>query len=149
MPDEIHRVAMQIPIDDDGFVRQKCPTCDREFKRLRHEESEESGEPELYGFYCPYCAIQSSGNWLTDAQTEQLRAIALRDVAQPTVEGLLRKTFGSSVKFTPNQVEMPAPLAEAADMQRVDFDCHPSEPVKVLDGWAGPVHCRICGTAAS
>jgi hypothetical protein len=148
MPEEIHRVTMRIPIDDDGFVRQKCPTCDREFKRLHRDEADESTQAQLGGFYCPYCAIQSSGNWLTDAQTEQLRAIALRDVAQPTVEGLLRKSFGSSVRFTPNQVEMPAPLAEANDMRRVDFDCHPSEPAKVLDGWPGPVHCRICGAVS-
>jgi hypothetical protein len=30
-------------------------------------------------------------------------------------------------------------------MTRVDFECHPTEPVKVLDDWDNPVHCRICG----
>lgn len=149
MPDEVHRVALQIPVDDDGFIRQKCPTCDREFKRLHHAESAEGLEPELGGLYCPYCGIQNADNWLTDAQAEQLRAIALRDVAQPKVEEMLRKSFGSAVKFTPSRAEVPAPLAEDNDMRRVDLACHPSEPVKVLDSWTGSIHCQICGSAVS
>jgi len=30
-------------------------------------------------------------------------------------------------------------------MTRVDFACHPSEPLKILDDWHEPVHCLICG----
>jgi hypothetical protein len=30
-------------------------------------------------------------------------------------------------------------------MRRVDFRCHPEEPVKVLDDWNRSVHCPICG----
>jgi hypothetical protein len=30
-------------------------------------------------------------------------------------------------------------------MIRVDFDCHPTEPVKVLDDWDKSVYCLICG----
>jgi hypothetical protein len=33
-------------------------------------------------------------------------------------------------------------------MRRVDFLCHPAEPVKVLDDWGRPVHCLICGESA-
>jgi hypothetical protein len=43
----------------------------------------------------------------------------------------------------------PAPeLDEPDDMRRVDFTCHPLEPVKVLDDWESPVHCLICGEPA-
>src|SRR6266511_2386951 len=43
----------------------------------------------------------------------------------------------------------PAPeLDETDDMRRIDFTCHPAEPVKVLDDWDGPVHCLICGEPA-
>ena len=40
------------------------------------------------------------------------------------------------------------PLIEVNDMRRVDFSCHPSEPVKVLADWSQAVHCLICGTPA-
>ena len=39
----------------------------------------------------------------------------------------------------------PDPLTEDDDMTLVDFTCHPSEPLKVLDDWAKPVYCLICG----
>jgi hypothetical protein len=42
----------------------------------------------------------------------------------------------------------PEPLTESDDMIRVDFVCHPTEPVKVLEDWANPVHCLICGSPA-
>jgi hypothetical protein len=38
------------------------------------------------------------------------------------------------------------PLTEMDDMTRVDFDCHPSELVKVVDDWTKAVHCLICGS---
>ena len=34
-------------------------------------------------------------------------------------------------------------------MTRVDFACHPSEPLKVLDDWREPVRCLICGQLSS
>ncbi|MGB2874754.1 MAG: EamA family transporter [Gaiellaceae bacterium] len=39
------------------------------------------------------------------------------------------------------------PLAEPDDMKRVDFACHPTEPVKVREDWKDPVHCLVCGRA--
>jgi hypothetical protein len=42
----------------------------------------------------------------------------------------------------------PAPLQEGEDMRRVEFSCHPAEPVKVLDHWDEPVHCLLCGKPA-
>jgi hypothetical protein len=42
----------------------------------------------------------------------------------------------------------PQELTETDDMRRVDFPCC-GEPVKVLDDWAGPVYCPLCGAPAS
>jgi hypothetical protein len=41
--------------------------------------------------------------------------------------------------------EPPQPLTEDNDTRRVDFSCHPLEPVKVLDDSLKPVRCLICG----
>jgi hypothetical protein len=35
------------------------------------------------------------------------------------------------------------PLVEPNDMRRVEFACHPNEPVKVLEDWTRPVYCLI------
>jgi hypothetical protein len=42
--------------------------------------------------------------------------------------------------------DAPSPqLTEADDMVRVDFECHPKEPLKVIDAWETAVHCLVCG----
>ncbi|MGI8799184.1 MAG: hypothetical protein ACR2GE_07830 [Pseudonocardia sp.] len=46
----------------------------------------------------------------------------------------------------PDEME---PLTEADDMQRIDFECHAANPVKVLDEWDGAVHCLLCAEVAS
>jgi hypothetical protein len=43
------------------------------------------------------------------------------------------------------QIEAPEPMSETDDMVRVDFSCHPSEPVKLLDDWKEPPYCVVCG----
>jgi len=35
--------------------------------------------------------------------------------------------------------------SEPTDMIRLDFPCHPAEPVKVPDDWTGEVACMVCG----
>ena len=30
-------------------------------------------------------------------------------------------------------------------MRRIEFECHPKDPLKVAEDWAEPVHCVICG----
>lgn len=45
----------------------------------------------------------------------------------------------------------PPPLpVDVGDMTRVDFVCHPDEPVKVYDDWADnqSVYCIVCGEAS-
>jgi hypothetical protein len=61
---------------------------------------------------------------------------------------ILDRAEASGFRVTRNVPEEPAPLNEENDMRRVDFGCHPSEPVKVLGDWTGPVHCIVCGTIA-
>lgn len=46
-------VRVDMPLDDDGFLRRECPTCERQFKwRPGSEENvEDVKAPEMY--YCP------------------------------------------------------------------------------------------------
>jgi len=52
-------------------------------------------------------------------------------------------------EVTVDEPDSPPELEERDDMRRVDFSCHPSEPVKVLDGWETEVHCLMCGAVAA
>ena len=79
-----------------------------------------------------------TNTWLTEAQVE----LAQNIVATQAIGPMLKK-FGDSLTYhPPDELD---PLTEVDDMTRVDFECHPTEPVKVLDTWDKPVRCLICG----
>ncbi len=146
---------MSVPLDSDGFLRRECPTCEREFKWFNSPEGEGEAVPDG-GYYCPYCAIQApSDSWLTKAQ---IRARPERGDARdcwPELDkmarDLQRSSRGGLISFDMKYDKPRAldPLVESDDMRRVDFACHPGEPVKVLDDWRGAIHCLVCGTAPS
>jgi hypothetical protein len=152
--DEVE-LGVSLPLDGDGFLRRECPTCEREFKWLHGSEDEREGEPAPEGgYYCPYCAIQAPANsWLTKPQAALVENLVSREIIGPALEDLGRslrsigQSSGGLIKAdlkadTPDEMD---PLTEPDDMQRVDFGCHPSEPVKVLEDWERAVHCLLCG----
>lgn len=148
-------LGMSVPLDSDGFMRRACPTCEREFKWLPNAD-DDAGPTEAPdgGYFCPYCAIQAPvGSWFTQAQVELAQSIVATEVVGPMLSDFTRdiNNIGGrsggmlSVSATHDAPEEMDPLTEADDMKRVDFACHPAEPVKVLDDWDGQVHCLICG----
>jgi hypothetical protein len=155
MSDDEVTLSMALPLDADGFLRRECPTCEREFKWLSSDES----DPEVVllqdgGYFCPYCGIQApEGSWLTQAQVELAENLVAREVLGPMMNDFKRdidkissKSRGllsMSVEYDPPD-EM-NPLSESDDMVRVDFRCHPSEPLKISEEWNRPVHCLVCG----
>ena len=152
MSDEIVRTAISMPLDSDGFVRRECPTCEREFKWLPSDH-DESATPDPSGYYCPYCAVQANDGWLTKPQAEAARATVMRDVVDPMLDDFaqnLSRNSSGMFKANVNRQRSPGPpeLSEPDDMRRVDFPCHPSEPLKVLEDWTGPLHCLFGGTLA-
>ena len=153
MSDEVE-LSMSLPLDSDGFLRRECPTCEREFKWLASQGDDEDATPAPEGgYFCPYCAIQAPPEaWNTKPQVEMAQAIAMREVLGPEVEKLERSLGKSSGGLIEAKLEYelpdePEPLTEDDDMRRVDFECHPDEPVKVLDEWAKPVHCLLCDSS--
>jgi hypothetical protein len=142
-----------VPLDGDGFLRRERPTCEGEFKWLPSEGETEGSTPDTAGYYCPYCGVQAKEGWLTKAQVELARATVIQEVVDPMLDDFAHKLQSSSsgiFKVTASHEPSPQPpkLSEPDDMRRVDFPCHPAEPIKVLEGWKDPVHCLICGTTA-
>jgi len=157
MSDDEASLSMSMPLDSEGFLRRECPTCEREFKWLPAEEDSEGTPSEDGGYYCPYCGVQAgTDTWLTQAQVQLAHNLIAREVLGPMVENLGREignvgrdsgglTSASMRYEAPDEMD---PLTEVDDMRRVDFECHPSEPLKVLDDWSKPVRCLICGQPA-
>jgi hypothetical protein len=52
----------------------------------------------------------------------------------------------SGLKVERNLPDEPSELTEEDDMRRVDFSCHPGEPLKVLEHWTKPARCLVCGS---
>lgn len=139
-----------LSIDDDGFLRRECPHCEREFKWLHGDD----GEPmPAGGYHCPYCEGRSEEGWWTRPQLAHIEAKVgdqLDDDMHSMLKGFERsssKSLQIRVTRSPQRRIPPVP-DEPNDMRRVDFDCHPAEPVKVLESWDGPVHCLMCGQVA-
>lgn len=148
-------LSMSLPLDEDGFLRRECPTCEREFKWMASQDDTEGTPAPDGGYFCPYCAIQAPPDaWHTKPQIAMAQAIAAREVLGPEMKKLersLRNIGKSSGGLIDASLEYdlpdePEPLIEDDDMRRIDFGCHPDEPVKVLDGWTRPVHCLLCGS---
>lgn len=155
MSDDDVTLEMSMPLDSEGFLRRECPTCEREFKWLPTPEGDETAAPVADGgYFCPYCGVQAQANaWLTKAQVELAENVVATRVVGPMLEnfgkdlrnigrgsgGMLRAEVHSD---RPNAID---PLTEVDEMTRVDFECHSTEPVKVLDNWDKPVRCLICG----
>jgi hypothetical protein len=168
MSDEVH-LSMSLPLDSDGFLRRECPTCEREFKWLPSPDPEtdedtlagtaEAAEaPESY--YCPYCAVTAPPDaWPTKAQVAAMDEIVQRELIDPELVDLAREIdrlnrssgglIGIEARLERDGPEPSPELDEPDDMRRIDFACHPAEPVKVLDDWDGPVHCLLCGEPAA
>jgi hypothetical protein len=145
-------ISVPVNLDDDGFLRRECPHCEREFKWLPSDDSEPM-QPE--GYHCPYCDRQAGPDqWFTRAQVHYVGAVGLQEFAGPLLDDL-EQTFGSAnrsggfidIRFERGEIEVPPQPDEPNDMRRVEFRCHPKEPVKVLEEWEGPIHCLICGRA--
>jgi len=149
--------TLSFPLDEDGFFRRACPNCSREFKWL-HSEGDDSHDPPVE-YFCPYCGVAAEPDeWQTDEQMRYIEEEAIARIVGPALEEL-EASFGSGARSSGGlfelsvSVEMPKrrqapPVFEPNDMRRVDFSCHPAEPVKVDEAWTGPVHCLCCGEVA-
>lgn len=150
--------TLSFPLDDDGFFRRACPTCSREFKWFHSEQDDSDEPPEEY--FCLYCGVAAEPDeWQTEEQMRYIEEEAIARIVRPALKEL-ESSFGSSGRSSGGlfeislSVEMPerlqaAPVFEPNDMRRVDFSCHPAEPVKVDEAWTGSVHCLLCGRVSN
>ncbi|ELB92273.1 hypothetical protein Rwratislav_14918 [Rhodococcus wratislaviensis IFP 2016] len=130
-----------IPLDDDGYLRRECPTCEQQFKWHHgpiNDEFEGGLEPSEY--FCPLCGVPAgTDQWWTKEQIEYAQGRAM-----PEILTQLSNETGLKIEATS---EVPAQLTEANDMDIVQSPCHPNEPIKVPADHDQPLHCLVCGSA--
>ena len=145
------RGSVSLPVDSEGFLRRECPFCEREFKWLPND-ADATLEPA--GYHCPYCDGRSEDGWWTRPQLKVVEAETAY-VAEREVHSMFKGLERSSNEFVkisagsaPSR-PMSVRLTEPDDMRRIEFTCHPEEPLKVLDDWSQAVHCLLCGQIAA
>jgi DNA-directed RNA polymerase subunit RPC12/RpoP len=144
MDDQIS-VSVSIPTDDDGYVRQQCPSCGREFKAP--VEDDELVTPE----HCPYCGHQDD-QWFTQEQMEQFEAQALAAVMpqlnadlKKMARGVERSSGGLlTMDVKGDDVDVPVMAPEAPDMAIVTSPCCDAS-LKLEESWSGTSYCPSCG----
>ena len=150
MDDEI-RVPVSLPLDNDGFLRRECPTCEQEFKWFSHAEGDDDAEP-VSQYFCPLCGVAAGlDSWWTPAQLEYGFGSASGALDQAMQDALADAFKGiEGMKFEPNSsfsldIETPDSIIEPDDMIIVEPPCHPNEPLKVPEISTERVFCLICG----
>lgn len=153
MSDEIS-IPISLPLDEDGFLRRECPTCEREFKCLVSQDEDDARPAPPSGYHCPYCSVQAPpGSWWTKAQVEAAQALAYQEVVGPELEKLRRSIdqlnrsggglFDISAKLEVSDEPEEPPMDETGidDMHRCQgrLKTHPLGPVEI-----GPL-CRAAG----
>jgi uncharacterized Zn-finger protein len=145
MDTNVHRIARQIPLDDDGYLRRECPSCEREFKRgtRRSSTSRDSANDWLF---CPYCGRQAQASrWLTKSQVKFTKNLVANHVEQRKSHVGFKSL--NLLAFRTQSDVAHAGMSEPNDMARVDMVCHPRESIKISEEWIGNVRCPRCGTA--
>lgn len=144
--------SVELPLDDDGFIRRECPACRTEFKW--HYGPTDLTPPSFsdpLSYWCPICGRPApSDAWFTNAQREYIQAIGVRAFESELREEMRRSSSSNSSGFlrfdlNANFQNPPSSLIEPNDMAILESPCHPWEPVKVPEDLDAPFYCSICG----
>lgn len=143
--------SVQLPLDDDGFLRRECPHCLQQFKWHHGPTADQpEGEADPAVYYCPRCGASAApDHWWTQEQLGFMRdsvaGPALREAADE-IQKAFRGVKGLTYKRGQlDEPEPPAALHEPNDMLILAPPCHPWEPVKVPEEATARVYCVICG----
>lgn len=137
-------VTVSLPTDDDGFLSQECPGCERRFKVNFNEGSDQPIS------FCPYCGHNATGCWWTPEQAEYLSAKAAEEVVGPELEKMARdfnrKSSGGLISMNMEVSRSPTPPSPEEpndNLPVTTFECC-GERIK-HDGQKSMLRCVICG----
>lgn len=167
-------LEVNLPLDDERFLRRECPNCVQEFKiqispeelKILAEKGIESfltdddnnpvdNKDEIDNYYCPYCdQIAPADTWWTQEQLsyfgvygENIMAKIVNDNLIKPMKRNFNKSSGLvSISFKGSEMKYEEPWIsdEINDMDTVDLPCC-NEKVKITQDWHKNVFCFYCG----
>jgi hypothetical protein len=147
-------ISVTMPLDQDGFLRRECPSCQQQFKWHDGPANEQAEtEPSPPAYQCPLCGEPAAeDSWWTREQIAFAEGTAMpammREFEREMKDAIGPSSHRSAIQFDFKGGDIPtvpASLTEPDDMQIIVSPCHSYEPVKVPDGATGPFHCLVCG----
>lgn len=136
-------MELSFPTDSDGFFSRECPSCNRYFKVIVGDGSDQPISA------CPHCGHRGHDCWHTPEQIEHVKAVTLSTVVAPELDRLNRQLTSSaggllkvSVKNTISRPP-PPPIEVDEPYDIVRFRCC-NETVKLHRLETN--FCIICGT---
>jgi hypothetical protein len=139
------RIQVSFSTDGEGFISQRCPSCNRKFKIRINEEGDDSLT------HCPYCGCESEEGWLTEEQEAYALGVFAQQAVDPMLEEFTRElnrmnhpgglisVSGHYEKTNPP----PKPVESDEPMPLIIFACC-GEQVK-HDGSLSQLFCIACG----
>src|SRR5688572_24611667 len=89
-------LAISMPLDR-GFLRRRCGSCEREFKRLGDHVKDTSEDAVLS---CPYCdQAAPRDEWWTPEQREYMQNVTYEKVVAPKLREFQRSLKGMGGGF--------------------------------------------------
>ncbi|MEZ6098130.1 MAG: toll/interleukin-1 receptor domain-containing protein [Pirellulaceae bacterium] len=136
-------MEISFPTDQDGFLSNECPSCERRFKSTPGEGSDQPIA------CCPYCGHCGEDCWLTAEQVDHIKAVAHSVIIAPELKNLERQLKGIGggllkvdVRSSPAP-QTPPPIETDDDFDILRFPCC-GETIKVKR--QDKLFCIICGT---
>lgn len=85
-----HRVSIEIPSDDDGYLDRECPSPDCQFIfKINDDDWKDKVNDEMV--FCPFCGhIADSNSWWTQDQIQQAKDVALDGVKDRLNRAMVR-----------------------------------------------------------
>lgn len=89
-------IAVQIPVDSDGFIEYKCPFCKKRF-RLKTNEFNKTDKRKLM---CAYCGISSDVNKFIPEDVEKYIHESATQYVQSEVNSIMKQLNHNSKFFS-------------------------------------------------
>lgn len=142
--DDTITMQVSLPLDPQGFLRQECPYCRRQFKI---NPDFDDGVTRIERT-CPYCEQSADPNqWMTREQNTYIEEIAMGKAVEIFDVALLDSLRGAPnvrVEVPARRRSQPSLRPEADDMDMIPLPCCSTE-MKIDPGWTKEIYCYICG----
>ena len=81
------RKSISVPFstDEDGYISQECPKCEKRFKVKYGEGSDKPIS------FCPYCKHEGQNCWWTKEQVDYFGAVVMKESVEPEFKKMAKE----------------------------------------------------------